>query len=162
VFSCQTNAFRGGGAPFIRSMVKLAMRCNRKDALGIYFDLVEPLGRKRGTGPMACNVIGHESSAAAPAYIFRGRDLNYPLGLEWKASDWEMGKDAGSIQEFWGKALRKFRSARRQVADRYNAGRRRAEFQGGDRVMVRCYPQSSKLHQRSAKLDYLKSYYPSE
>jgi hypothetical protein len=65
-----------------------------------------------------------------------------------------MGKDSGSIQEFWENALGNLRSARRKVADRYNAGRRRAEFQVGDRVMVRCYPQSSKLHQRSAKLDY--------
>jgi hypothetical protein len=64
-----------------------------------------------------------------------------------------MGKDSGSIEEFWEKARGNVSNARRKVADRYNAGRRWAEFQLGDRVMVRCYPQSSKLNQLSAKLD---------
>jgi hypothetical protein len=103
---------------------------------------------------MAFNLTWHELSAATPASLFLGRELNHPLGLKWNLSDLEMGKDAGSIQEFWEEALGNLKSACRKVADRYSVGRRRAQFQVGDRVMVRCYPQSSKLHQRSAKLDY--------
>jgi hypothetical protein len=81
---------------------------------------------------------------------------SWVLGLKGKLSDLllEMGQDSGNIKEFWEKALENLRNARRKVADNYNAVRRRAEFRVGDRVMVRCYPQSSKLHQHSAKSDY--------
>jgi hypothetical protein len=40
------------------------------------------------------------------------------------------------------------------VAERYDSGRRQAEFRVGDLVLVRLHPQSSKSQQRSAKLDF--------
>jgi hypothetical protein len=53
-----------------------------------------------------------------------------------------------------GTALSNLRNPRTKVADRYDAGRRRAEFRVADLVLVRLYPLSSKSRQRSAKLDY--------
>jgi hypothetical protein len=65
-----------------------------------------------------------------------------------------MGADSGSIKDFWEKALANLKKARGKVAERYNAVRRRAVFRVGDLVMVRLHPQSSKVQQRSAKLEY--------
>jgi hypothetical protein len=96
----------------------------------------------------------HESTAATPASLFLGRELNYPLGLKWNLSELERDLDLGSTKDFWERALTHLKKARAKVAERYNAGRRQAEFRVGDAVMVRLHPQSSKIQQRSAKLDY--------
>jgi hypothetical protein len=65
-----------------------------------------------------------------------------------------MDQDSGSTRDFWEKALANLQKAWAKVAERYNAVRRRAEFRVGDLVMVRLHPQSSKVQQRSAKLEY--------
>ena len=103
---------------------------------------------------LAFNSAWHESTAATPASLFLGRELNHPLGLKWKLSELELDKDARSMEEFWETALNNLRKARARVAARYDAGRRRAEFRVGDLVLVRTHPLSSKSQQRSAKLDY--------
>jgi hypothetical protein len=43
----------------------------------------------------------HESTAATPASLFLGRELNHPLGLKWKLCELELNKDTNSIEEFW-------------------------------------------------------------
>lgn len=106
---------------------------------------------------LAFNSAGHESSAATPASLFLGRELNHPLGLKWKLSELELDKDAKSMEEFWEMALSNLRKAHARVVDKYDAGRRRAKFCVGDLVLVRFHPLSSKLWQRSAKLDYKRS-----
>jgi hypothetical protein len=53
-----------------------------------------------------------------------------------------------------GDGLSNLRKARARVADRYNEGRRQAEFRVGDLVLLRLHPLSSKSQQRSAKLNY--------
>jgi hypothetical protein len=58
------------------------------------------------------------------------------------------------MKKFWEEALRNLRKARDRVAQRYNTGRRKAEFLVNDLVMVRLHPVSSKSERRSAKLDY--------
>jgi hypothetical protein len=58
------------------------------------------------------------------------------------------------MHEFWEAALANLRKARARVAERYDAGRREAEFRVGDLVLVRLHPLSSKSQQRSAKLDF--------
>jgi hypothetical protein len=59
------------------------------------------------------------------------------------------------MEKFWEEALGNLKKARDRVAQRYNAGRRQAEFSVNDMVMVRLHPVSSKSQRRSAKLDYL-------
>jgi hypothetical protein len=58
------------------------------------------------------------------------------------------------MKDFWEAALAKFHKARARVAQRYNAGRRQAEVRVDDLVLVRMHPLSSKVQQRSAKLDF--------
>jgi hypothetical protein len=103
---------------------------------------------------IAFNSAWHESTAATPASLFLGRELNDPLGLKWNFAELELDKDARSVEEFWEAALANLRKARTRVAERYNAGRRQVEFRAGDLVLVRLHPQSSRSHQRSAKIDY--------
>jgi hypothetical protein len=52
----------------------------------------------------------------------------------------------------FGKPL--WRISERPESERYNVGRRQAELRVGDLVLVRLHPQSSRSHQRSAKIDY--------
>jgi hypothetical protein len=66
----------------------------------------------------------------------------------------ELGQDQKGINEFWEAALANLRKARATVAERYDAGRRQAEFRVDDLVLVRLHPHSSKSLQRSAKLDF--------
>jgi hypothetical protein len=80
--------------------------------------------------------------------------LNHPLGLKWKLFELELDKDAKSMEEYWETALSNLRKARARVAERFNVGRRRAEFRVGDLVLVRLHPLSSKWRQHSANLDY--------
>ncbi|PNF33517.1 hypothetical protein B7P43_G18391 [Cryptotermes secundus] len=89
---------------------------------------------------LAFNSAWHESTAATPASLFLGRELNHPLGLKWKLSELDLDKDARSREEFWETALNNLRKARARVAARYDAGRRRAEFRVGDLVLVRTHP----------------------
>jgi hypothetical protein len=94
---------------------------------------------------IAFNLAWHESTAATPASLFLGRELNHPLGLKWQFHVLELSKDPKGMNEFWEAALANLRKARTRVAERYDAGRRRAEFWVGDLVLVRLHPQSSKL-----------------
>jgi hypothetical protein len=103
---------------------------------------------------LAFNSAWHESTAATPASLFLGRDLNHPLGLKWELAELDLGKDATGIQQFWESALSNLKRARARVAERYNKGRRQAEFQVGDLVLLRLHPLSSRSQQRSAKLDF--------
>jgi transposase InsO family protein len=102
---------------------------------------------------IAFNSVWHESTAATSASLFLSRELNHPLGLKWKLHELELGKDQKGMNEFWKAALANLRKAHARVAERYNAGRRQAEFRVGDLVLLRSHPQSSKSLQRSAKLD---------
>jgi hypothetical protein len=104
---------------------------------------------------IAFNSACHESTAATPASLFLARELNHPLGLMWNLSEVETDPDPSSAKDFWERALTNLKNARTKVAERYNAGRQRADFRVGDVVMVRLHPQSSKIQQRSAKLDYI-------
>jgi hypothetical protein len=103
---------------------------------------------------IAFNSAWHESTAATPASLFLGRQLNHPLGLKWKLHELELGKDQRGIHEFWEAALANLRKARARVAESYVAGRRQVEFRVGDLVLVRLHPLSSKSQQRSAKLHF--------
>jgi hypothetical protein len=103
---------------------------------------------------IAFNSAWHESTAAIPASLFLGRELNHPLGLKWKFSELELDNDSRTVEEFWEAALANLRKARTRVAERYNVGRRQVEFRAGDLVLARLHPQSSRSHQRSAKIDY--------
>ncbi|PNF29729.1 hypothetical protein B7P43_G12157 [Cryptotermes secundus] len=102
---------------------------------------------------LAFNSAWHESTAATPASLFLGRDLNHPLGLRWELAELDLGKDARGLQQFWESALSNLKRARARVAERYNKGRRQAEFRVGDIVLLRLHPLSSRSQQRSAKLD---------
>jgi hypothetical protein len=79
--------------------------------------------------------------------------MNHPLGLKWKLHELEQGKDNRELKDFREAALANLRRAQAKVALRYNVGKRQAEFRVGGRVMVRLHPLSSKVQQRSAKLD---------
>jgi hypothetical protein len=102
---------------------------------------------------MAFNSAWHESTAATPSSLFLGREQNHPLGLKWRLYELELGADSKGANEYWKAALASLRTHAR-VAARYNVGRRRAKFQVGDLVLVRIHSQSSRPHQRSAKLDF--------
>lgn len=90
----------------------------------------------------------------SPASLFLGREMNHPLGLKLQLHELELQKDSKGLIVFWEAALCNLRRARARVAERYNAERRRAVFQVGYLVLIRMHPVSSKLHQRSTKLDY--------
>jgi hypothetical protein len=79
--------------------------------------------------------------------------MNHPLGLRWQFHELELGKDNKGMNEFWEVALAHLNKARARVAQRYDAGRRQAEFRVGDLVLVLLHPLNSKSRQRSAKLD---------
>lgn len=64
-----------------------------------------------------------------------------------------MGSNTNSLREFWESAVANLQKARAVVAARYNRGRRQTDFVVGDLVLLRLHPQSSRLRQRSAKLD---------
>jgi hypothetical protein len=102
----------------------------------------------------AINSAWHKSTAATPASLFLGMELNHPLGIKWKLFELELDKNAKSMEEFWETALSNMRKARAKIADQYNAGRRREEFHVGNLVLVRLHQLRSKLQQRSAKLDH--------
>jgi hypothetical protein len=57
------------------------------------------------------------------------------------------------MQEFWESVLTKLRRAGAKVIERYNEGRRQAEFRVGDLVLLRVHPISSRSQRCSAKLD---------
>jgi hypothetical protein len=80
--------------------------------------------------------------------------MNHPLGLKWKLHELELGKDNQEMKDFWEAALANLCRAQAKVEQHYNVGRRQAEFCVGDRVMVRLHPLSSKVQQRSSKLDF--------
>jgi transposase InsO family protein len=103
---------------------------------------------------LAFNSAWHESTAATPASLFLGRELNHPLGLKWNLGELELNNDPKEMEEFWESALSNLRKARDRVARRYNAGRRQADFRVGELVLLRLHPLSSKSNQRSAKLEY--------
>jgi hypothetical protein len=103
---------------------------------------------------MAFNSAWHESTAATPASLFLDMELNHPLGRKWRFYELELGKDPKGMNEFWEAALANLRKARARVAECYDAGRRRADFCGGDLALVRLHPLSSKSHRRSAKFDF--------
>jgi hypothetical protein len=103
---------------------------------------------------MAFDSACHESTAATSSSLFLGREFNHPLGLIWRLYGLELGADSKGANEYWETALASLRRARARVAARYNVGRRQAKFQVGDLVLVRIHPQSSRSHQRSAKLDF--------
>jgi hypothetical protein len=98
------------------------------------------------------NSAWHESTAATPASLFLGRELNHPLGLKWHLYELKLQKDSKGVNDFWVAALSNLRKACARVVDRYNALRRQAVYQVGDFVLIRLHPASSKWHQRSAKL----------
>jgi hypothetical protein len=104
---------------------------------------------------LAFNSAWDESTAATPASLFLGREMNHPLGLKWKRFEFELDNDAKNIEEFWETALSNLRKSHARVAERFNVGRRQAEFRVGDLVLVRLHSQSSNSRQRSAKLDYV-------
>jgi hypothetical protein len=58
---------------------------------------------------LAFNSAWHESTAATPASLFLGRDLNRPLGLKWELNELEMAQDTKVMEEFWEMALGKLR-----------------------------------------------------
>jgi hypothetical protein len=58
------------------------------------------------------------------------------------------------MNEIWEAALANLRKVGVRVAERYDAGRRQADFRVGDLVLVRLHPCSSRSFQRSAKLDF--------
>jgi hypothetical protein len=61
---------------------------------------------------LALNLAWHESSAATPASLFLGRDLNHPLGLKWKLLDLDLDNDPKCMEEYWDRALSHLRRAR--------------------------------------------------
>jgi hypothetical protein len=95
----------------------------------------------------------HESTAATPASLFLGRELNHPLGLKWEFAELDMKREVKDLQKFWRIVLHNLQKARARVADRYNLGRRQVDFCVGDLVLLRVHSLSSKVKQRSAKLD---------
>jgi hypothetical protein len=101
---------------------------------------------------LAFNSAWHESTAATPASLFLGRDLNHPLTMKWRLFELDLDKDSKNMEEFWDTALTNLRKARDKVASRYNAKRRQADFRVGDLVLLRLHPLSSKSERRSAKL----------
>jgi transposase InsO family protein len=102
---------------------------------------------------LAFNTAWHESTAATPASLFLGRELNHPLGLKWELAELDMGKEVKDVREFWRVALQNLRKAHARVAERYNRARRQVDFRVSDLVLLRLHPLSSKSGQRSAKLD---------
>ena len=102
---------------------------------------------------LAFNTAWHESTAATPASLFLGRELNHPLSLKWKFTELDMEGEVKDIREFWEVALNNLRKARARVAERYNLARRQVDFRVGDLVLLRLPPLSYRSRQRSAKLD---------
>jgi hypothetical protein len=47
---------------------------------------------------LAFNTAWHESTAATPASLFLGRDLNHPLGLKWELAD--LDKEVKDVRKF--------------------------------------------------------------
>jgi hypothetical protein len=153
------------GCEIVRVGLKLAWRgaegpCPEESSRG-------PEPEARGREPISVNIVRlipwlgyvscgawHESTAATPASLFLGRDVNHPLALKWKLFELDLDRDSKNLEEFWETALSNLRKARARVASRYNAERRQAEFSVGDLVLLRLHPLSSRSHQRSAKLDW--------
>jgi hypothetical protein len=102
---------------------------------------------------LAFNSALHESTAATPALLFLGRELNHLLGLKWELNNLTLGQDMTSMEKYWESVLNNLRKAHAKVAEKYNLGRRQAAFCVGDLVMVRVHPLSSRSQRRSTKLD---------
>jgi hypothetical protein len=102
---------------------------------------------------LAFNSAIHESTAATPAILFLGREMNHPLALKWKLSDLDLDREPATLKQYWEEALKNLRKAQARVAARYNDGRRQADFGVGSLVLLRLHSQSSKSQRRSAKLD---------
>jgi hypothetical protein len=49
---------------------------------------------------LAFNSALHESTAATPALLFLGRELNHPLGLKWELNNLTLGQDVTSKEIF--------------------------------------------------------------
>ncbi|PNF31069.1 hypothetical protein B7P43_G17391, partial [Cryptotermes secundus] len=96
---------------------------------------------------LAFNTAWHESTAATPASLFLGRDLNHPLGLKWELAELDLNKEVKDVREFWQEALDNLKKAQARVKERYNVGRRQVDFRVGDLVMLRLHPLSSKSQQ---------------
>jgi hypothetical protein len=128
---------------------------NLKVALTIYHHAHHTSGDENLAAlTLAFNSAWHESTAATPASLFLGRDLNHPLGLKWKLFNLGLDKDQKSMEDYWDQVLSHLRKARAKVADWYKVGRRPVDFRVGDFVLLRTHPLSSRAQQRSAKLDF--------
>jgi hypothetical protein len=101
---------------------------------------------------LAFNTAVHESTGVTPDKIFLGRELMSPLDVVWDLTDKEMATSAGDNQIFWEQALQNLKKARNKVARRYDANRLPSTHQVGDMVMYKLRLGSSKVAQRSAKI----------
>jgi hypothetical protein len=102
---------------------------------------------------MAFNSAWHESTGATPAKLFLGRELSHPLELKWELFNLDLQQGTEDVQKYWEEALGNLKRARDKVAQRYNSSRKQDDFKIGELVLVRLHPVSSKVQQRSAKLD---------
>jgi hypothetical protein len=130
--------------------------CNLKAALTIYHNSQHTRWDEYLPSlALAFNSALHESTAAIPASLFLGRELNHHLGLKWKLCEMKIDKYTKSIQEFWQTALSNLRKTRGILAERHNQGRRQVDVRAGDLIQVRLHSLCSRSLQSSAKLDYV-------
>ena len=101
---------------------------------------------------IAFNTAVHESTQATPDTIFLGREMRCPLAVRWDLSPVNSGGVNGSDPQFWSEVYSKLKRASRQVAQRYNQGRKRHGFRVGDKVRYRLTLISSKARDVSAKM----------
>jgi hypothetical protein len=79
---------------------------NLKVALTIYHNSQHTLCNEHLSSlALAFNSAWHESTAANPASLFLGRNLNHLMGLKWKLLELELDKDVKSMELFWETAL---------------------------------------------------------
>ena len=101
---------------------------------------------------LAFNTAVHESTQATPDIVFLGRKMKCPLGVRWDLSPVNSGDVKGIDPRIWKDVHLSLKRANRQVAKRYNLGRKAHKFGVGDTVRYRLTLVSSNVHDRSAKM----------
>jgi len=101
---------------------------------------------------MAFNTAVHESTQATPDIVFLGREMKCPLGVRWDLSPVNSTGVKGGDPSFWKDVYLKLKRANRQVAKRYNQGRKAHKFEVGNTVRYRLTLVSSKGQDRTAKM----------
>ena len=93
----------------------------------------------------------HESTRSTPDALFLGRELKSPLGVLWDMPPVSDDKN-NSTNQFWTQAYRNLLTARKRVAQRFNAGRKPQQYKVGDLLRYQLKISSSKSQDISAKL----------